>query len=667
MIYVENEYVRTKFEECGDIFEIARKRGGCKEIADLVIGMDIETYNTEEDGWIYSIATCVEGKTAVFRYIEEWAAFMEYLKEIIEYKLRVYVFNLSYEYMYMGQYLHSQWKVKKSLFVGGKKPLKIEYENGIILQDAYRLFQKKLEGATKGLPHEKRPGDIDHTAYHSPGKMLSPREYDYIVRDVAGLYEAITELRLRHGWRVGEIPLTNTSIVLMEMNRSTSNDAEYKKIRNKLVLNKEMLGIAYRTMGGGDTHGSRFYRGKVVKGCNMVDIKSAHPGQQLRQLYPGGQPWIMRNVTRGGVESLRRRGYGWIGKAILVGVFVKEGNPDPAISMSKVTNGRGVGEVDNGRLLDGEIITLYMDSNDWIRIMEGYDIEEVFFEILVCFRLRRLPRAFRETVFKWFKVKEMGKGTSEYAFYKVCVNSIFGACALKGIREEYEIDYESLEVKKRSWEEHLKLSTEEEVRKSQWQRLPYLWGLWTSSLTRLQLWETIKAIGWSRVLYWDTDSVYYRGKKSGAVEEINKRHRDECEALGITIEREGKEPVFIGSLTDDYEEDEYGLEEFKFLHAKCYGYRTKDGVKYTIAGVNKAKAKEAMGDDLNNFHEGKYISDAGGQKLTYYLRTLEERQLDGVMTHTASYIYMQPRDYLIGPVFKEEAEIMIYGGFSYDD
>ena len=79
------------------------------------------------------------------------------------------------------------------------------------------------------------------------------------------------------------------------------------------------------------------------------------------------------------------------------------------------------------------------------------------------------------------------KGSPDYMFSKICVNTIFGACAQKTVRDEYtmEICEEGITGERKSWEENLNGMTDEKVLKTQTNKFPFLWGLWTASLTRL--------------------------------------------------------------------------------------------------------------------------------------------------------------------------------------
>ena len=71
---------------------------------DVTATFDIETTNTDTDGFAYSWQTCIGGEVIVPRYFEDWAEMLETLvdKWGINEKNRfvLYVHNLGYEHQY---------------------------------------------------------------------------------------------------------------------------------------------------------------------------------------------------------------------------------------------------------------------------------------------------------------------------------------------------------------------------------------------------------------------------------------------------------------------------------------------------------------------------------------------------------------------------------------
>ncbi len=78
------------------------------------------------------------------------------------------------------------------------------------------------------------------------------------------------------------------------------------------------------------------------------------------------------------------------------------------------------------------------------------------------------------------------------------MNTIYGATAQKQIRDEYTADIgDTIEFEKLSWEKNLDDMTDDEVTKAQTKKntFPFLWGLWTASLTPAPAVAAVKDCG----------------------------------------------------------------------------------------------------------------------------------------------------------------------------
>lgn len=645
-----------------------RRRRGKRYYVNLTATLDIETTNTEEDGFAYSFAMNIGGINMVVRYIEE-------LEEVIDGLidswslggsdyLSIYIHNLGYEYQYMAQILHEDWTIKNALYTKARQALYLRFGNGIEFRDSLKLFQKSLAGATKGCKHPKLKGDLDYSVYRTPDTPLTQQEFDYIVNDVQGLYEAIERLKAEHDYNAATIPLTNTSMVIEEVNRHLHTGEVQRAIR-ALSLGKHELELAYHCMAGGDTHGTRWRASRTYENCNSYDLKSAHPSEQALWKFPAGEPFLLpEDVEENELNTLIDEGYGWLGKVYLENIQVRPECPNPTLSLSKTEAVEGLRGLDNGRVLGADAAFAYLDSNDYQRFREAYTYADFCGVDILVFKLEYLPDEFREAVFEKFRVKESAEDGPERVFAKVCVNTIFGACAQKTVRDEYDILFEEvMERSKIKWEDKLAAMEDEAVIKTQQKKFPFLWGLWTSSLSRLRLWELQKAVGWERLIYWDTDSVKYEGAKLPAVDHYNQRVIDQCIARNaVAVNRRGK-TVYIGVAEDEHPTVDYGYRRFRFLHAKCYAAEAWDGESYsietTIAGVGKEQGKKALDGNIDTLADGLYIADAGGQALTYVDVPVRSRTDFKRRTRTASYIIMRPREYLVNAERPEAIKDMV--------
>ena len=622
---------------------------------DVTATLDIETTNTEDDGYLYTIQFNIGGQNVLFRYVEDFMQFMDWLGDELrlddERRLIFHIHNLGYEQFYLIQALSAEWGEPNILLTRPHKPLSMRWHNGIEFRDSLKLFQKSLARATVGCEHVKLSGDLDYRVYRTPDTPLSPTEWNYCINDVQGLYEAIERLKQERGYNAATLPMTNTSMVILAVNRECRKDGKVRRAMDELRLNKEDMRLAYKCMAGGDTHGTRWRAGRTYENCNSYDLKSAHPSQQILDVFPAGSPTRLDGLQDEEMLQLYiEEGYGWLGQVFIRDFRVRPECPDPTISYSKCAETEDEYGLDNGRLLGAGGAMVYMDSNDYQRFREAYECEEFIGVEILVFKLRPLPQTFRDAILKFFRVKESAEDGPDRNFAKICVNTIFGACAQKTVRDEYTLNMDDMKVYHLDWEKNLDDKDDGDVWKSQTNKFPFLWGLWTASLSRLKLWNLIKTIGWKKAIYWDTDSCKYEGEKVPEVEAVyNAAIRKRCEERGaVVVNRKGKE-VYIGSAEDEHPTVEYGYRRFRFLHAKCYAAESWDGEKYvvesTIAGVGKTEGKVALGGDIDNLRDGLYIANAGGLKLVYHPRQLETRTRWSRPTMVGSYIYMSDRDY----------------------
>lgn len=620
---------------------------------DVTATFDIETTNSDTDGFAYSWQTCIGGEVIVPRYFEDWAEMLEILvdKWYISSKQRMvlYVHNLGYEHQYIVQLLSARWGLADSLYTKSRKPLYLRFDNGIEFRDSFKLFQKSLARTTEGCMHEKLAGDLDYRVYRTPDTPLNDTEFAYCVNDVLGLYEAIERLKKEHGYNQATIPYTNTGMVIEAVRKEILPDRKCMNAIAVLKLDRDQMRLAYNCMAGGDTHGTRWRAGRVYHNCNSYDFKSAHPSQQLLWKFPAGEPITMpADLQESRLQGLIKLGYGWIGKLLIVNPQIKPECPDPCISFSKCPEVRGLTELDNGRVLGADALFVYADSNDYQRITDGYTYNSIVAVESVAFRLDYLPESFRRAIYEKFRVKESEKGSPDYMFSKICVNTIFGACAQKTIRDEYVCNPDTMECTHSAWQKTLSDKSDEDVSKSQDKKFSFLWGLWTASMSRIKLWEMLKRVGWEKVIYWDTDSCKYEGEKQASMDDYNAVIRAQCEARHCVVEKKDGTKVYIGVAEDEHPADRYGMLQFKFLHAKCYACVDADGtIESTIAGVNKKAGVKALDGSIDNLRDGLLISPAGGQCLAYHDEPIRCRTDFAKATVSASWVVMTPREYRV--------------------
>lgn len=664
MIYIRGVKTRNAVEEYFNVTRrfpcvgaLKSRRAKLSYMADFCT-LDIETTTEDEEcGYMYIWQMTVGRYACSGRTWDQLQALLSSLvKECgldYEKRLIVYVHNLSYEAFYLSQLMTASFGLPEMLCPESRKPLTMIFKNGLEFRDSYKLLQKSLDKATNGLAHHKLVGGLDYKVRRTPSTYMTSDELAYCLYDVVGLREAILKLYKDHDYTTATVPLTNTGIVRESVLASVNKDRRFRAIRHETTPDRDQLVLLIMSMAGGDTHGSRFFAGMTIDNCNMVDIKSAHPSQMLLEKYPCGKlKTVKETMTIDRVLRLSSQYAFWM-ILHLENVIIKPECANPTISFAKTIEISDNYQLDNGRILYANYLDLPCDSNDLYRIVHSYDFDEAktIIKMPIMSKLAFLPDSIRHVILQWFVNKEntVDKDSFDYMFNKICINTIYGCCAQKPARDnhEYRALDDGIENVNTHWSKVLAEMSDEDYNKLFTERtLPFIWGTWTSSMTRLQLYIMQKQIGWSNVLYWDTDSIYYRGNKQDCISCFNVNKIKQVVERNAVVTNYKGEKVYIGTFEDDFPTEKYGIYKFRFLHAKCYGKVTKKGLQWTIAGVSKNCAKVAL-KDISDLRDGYYIPHAGGMKVKYVSSPIKTIERDGVKFATASYIIMTPRDYKV--------------------
>ena len=170
------------------------------------------------------------------------------------------------------------------------------------------------------------------------------------------------------------------------------------------------------------------------------------------------------------------------------------------------------------------------------------------------------------------------------------LNGCYGMFVQKPTHEAYEVDYDKIDevediynpIKNpKSIQEQL-----DKYYKSRMSFLVYQCGTAVTASAKYELYQYIKVIGYDKVLYCDTDSIFYLKDEETekAIEALNAEHNKRAEQLGAYIEDINGKRIYY-----DVFEPEDDCKAFKQLHAKCYGVvieeKDVDKLKATIAGV----------------------------------------------------------------------------------
>ena len=565
-----------------------------------------------------------------------------------------WIHNLSYEFAFLINFL----TVKKIFARTPHKPMYVifnEFPN-VTFKCSYILTNLSLAQWGKQLGLQKLD-TLDYTEkIRTPYTELDPDELDYCSRDCEIVFRGIKD-HLQHYKDVWDIPNTSTGKIRRVVKKLVTNDYEYMKDMHKCI---PADAIEYKrfqdVFAGGYTHSNRKYTGQIIDtGGEHVDFASSYPYSILAYKYPLNK-WSYMGTRLPDPKTFEYRAY--IMKLHFKNIHSISWNTYISSSKSRSThtvydNGRVIAACTEDKDDPGEL-WITCTEQDYITICNNYEWDSV--ESLgtwVCHK-RYLPTIFIDYILKLYEDKTMLKGVDpvRYAISKQYINSCFGmmVTSLFSSQVLFNID------KPEQW--YMDELTPEQVNKELdklrvWYNkkyfLSYPVGCWITAYSRRRLWEAMEKID-SRVLYCDTDSIFYTGHYDWT--DFNKRTDARLKAAmdyhGIDFERTrpaDPDGVIHPLGQFDYEEP---WERFISMGAKKYLEERKGRLYMTVAGINKG-AVDCLDGKIENFKDG-FIFDKDHpsvHKLEHAYLTDMKRVIypDGFVSDLKYGINMRPTGY----------------------
>ena len=570
-----------------------------------------------------------------------------------------WIHNLAYEFAFLINFL----TVKKVFARTPHNPMYVifnEYPN-ITFKCSYILTNLSLKQWGKQLGLDKLD-TLDYTEkIRTPYTELTQDELDYCSRDCEIVFRGIKD-HLDHYKDVWDIPNTSTGKIRRVVKKIVTHDYEYMKDMHKCIpKDAEEYRRFQDIFAGGYTHSNRKYTGKIVAdgGGEHVDFASSYPYSILAFRYPLNK-WSYMGKRLPDPDTFEYRAY--IIKLHFKNIRAISWNT--YISSDKSSSTHTL--YDNGRIISaysddpdnpGEL-RIMCTEQDYITICNNYEWDEIESEgTWVCHK-RYLPTIFIDYILKLYEDKTMLKGVDpvRYAISKQYINSCFGMMVTSLFSASVLFDIDRPE---QWYMEELtadRVNTELEKLKVWYNKkyfLSYPVGCWITAYSRRRLFEAIEQPGLDgRVLYCDTDSIFYKGHYDWT--EFNKRTDARLKAAMEyhEIDFERTRPADpdgvihpLGQFT--YEEK---WDRFKSLGAKKY-LEERDGKLYmTVAGVNKG-AVECLGGNMENFRAGfKFDKDHESvHKLQHtYLTDMKPVVYpDGFYSDLRYGINMRPTGYML--------------------
>lgn len=655
-------------------------RGDNKSYNDIIVGADTETSklhpNIINNGKPEKVKNYVVAWTISLRSYDKnivtlWgrrpSELVECLKKIRNilsgYYIYIYIHNLAYDWVFLRKFLIKEFgNPTKQLNTNPHYPISIQFECGIVLKDSLILAQRSLEkwALDMNVEHQKAVGLWEYDKIRSQDEYFSTDNLKYIENDTLSLVECIQVLMNQLKKNISTMPYTATGIPREDV-RKIGKDFQAKKHFNDMVPDYKVYRILEMVFHGGFTHANRHIIEVILQNIVCRDEASAYPFVMITEKFPMERFTCLANKS---IDYILRNSseYAFIFKLILNKPELKNYfNPMPALQFSKCVKCINP-IVDNGRILSAEYVEIYLNEVDLSVIAEQYDFEGHICTDVYAAHKDYLPRWFTDYIFKCFYDKTMLKGGDPvlYALAKAKLNSLYGMCVQKNIKETLIEDYETGEY---IIEEN---SDPEEIYNTYIKKrgtiLPYQWGVWVTSYAFRNIFDIGACVADDGIwAYTDTDSVYSDKWDEIKIQAYNDRCKKKLLDNGYgPVVNNGRE-YWLGICEID------GVyEEFKTLGAKRYVTRADGKLKITVAGVPKKKGGLCLNDDIGNFKKG-FIFDGvtTGKLMHTYIFTDEIEYINGI--EVGDSIDLTPCDYELDSIelFQmhwdvEETNIQIY-------
>lgn len=646
---------------------------------DAPCSFDIESTSFTENGQkratMYEWSFCIYGLVMIGRTWEEWEHVMlglaAYYHTDPNYRLRIYVHNLSFEFGFFGY----RWKWEKVFAVDVLKPVSAVLQIGIEFRCSYILsgYSLAMLGDQLLKYHvRKLEGDLDYDLPRHSNTPLTAQEIAYCIADVRVVVAYIQEcIEAEKG--LGRIPLTKTGYVRRYCRNMCLPDGkcyQYVKLMERLTLTVPEYRQLRRGYQGGFTHANARYVGEVVHDVTSYDFTSSYPYALISEKYPMTKARLIDNISKEEFyKSLKLY-------CCLFDVTFYDLEPvisqDYYLSSSRCWNRVGA-DIYNGRVVSAAQISTTLTEQDFDIIRQVYKWSRMEIQNFRRYQRAYLPKPFVESILQLYQDKTQLKGVSgkeaEYMISKGMLNSAYGMTVTDIARDEY--------IFPEFWEDPKPADLEKSIEKYNTDKKRFLhfpWGVWCCAYARHNLWEGILAAG-SDYVYADTDSIkilngekhldFIEGYNRKVMEKLRKAmayHDLPFEAVTPKTIKGKEKPLGVWDLDGKYD-------RFKTLGAKRYMVEELQAgpeelpndpdhqMSLTVSGLNKVFTmpylrKQYGSNDaiFDAFDFGLYVPpEMTGKHAHTYIRHMEGELTDyngEVYPYSeASGVHLQASDY----------------------
>lgn len=580
-------------------------------------------------------------------------------KNIMADVVYIFVHNLPWDWMFMRRFIMEEFgKPKKQLNVKSHYPITIQFNNGIVLRDSLILAGVSLErwGNNLNVEHKKAIGEWNYELIRNQNTDHSENELRYIEFDTLAGVECLNKLADNLGDTLVSLVYTSTGIVRRRM-RKKGRECYAKNIFNRQLLTYEEYRILEHVFHGGFTHANRGIIGWIKNKVTCYDFKSSYPYCMLVEKYPCEAYMKMSKTYQ--VEDILKQSdkYSFIFKLVLVKpTLIDPIYPMPSLQFSKcITSINAI--KDNGRILCADYVEIYLNEIDLQVIAQQYKYDEAYCVDVRVAMKDYLPRWFRDEVWEIFKekceleyqIKVLKSGDiSLYNIKKAQLNSLYGMCVTKAIKDEIREIYEDSEedISGEYYLDDIDYKKEfDKYNKNRNNILPYVWGVYVTSYAMLHLFQLSECINdvnhhW---LYSDTDSIYSDNWNEYKIKGYNAEVKQKLINAGYGSVKIKDREYWIGIADLDGTYDKF------ITHgAKRYATETNGKIKITVAGVPKKYGAQCL-RSIEDFKEGFIFYGQGTGKNTHtYI--YNKIHVDHNGNEIADSIDLTPADYTLSSV-----------------
>lgn len=554
--------------------------------------MYVWTMTVFDDGYVYFGRTWEDFRTFLLM-IKEAYFLNENLRAII------YVHNLPYD-----SHFFLPWLNVTDLFaLDSHTPLSAEVDHCFEFKCSLALSSMKLETIGKDIEFDKL--SYNYALRRHWKTELTENEWRYCMRDVIILnIYLLQQIKENHN-KITAIAKTKTGIERRACRQICKPDKDHNKMYHKCkVKDIELMNDLQTAFQGGYTHANRLHCNAVLDFVYSYDISSDYPSQIVKQKFPVTAFRRMHKID--GVPNPGK--YASLMKITFKGL--RANTYHSIISTSKIIHWAAPASavVDNGRLVEYEgLVTLWITEMDYINICMFYNCDWYFIHDLFRAEKGYLSSAFVCHVLELYYNKTTMKGNPDpyikilYALSKVMINSTYGMCVTRVLRESwvYEIMEDCVKWEAQQIDPQVLL---DKYNKSKSNFLVFQWGVWITAYARHDLLRTIREIcdraetfdedgrPVDVVVYCDTDSIKLlnAGKYHDIFEQFD---RENNEMMERAMKHHGLDPETYRPKNGDGEECPLGVFDyeanpidktlpsyryFKTLGAKRYVYSYVD-------------------------------------------------------------------------------------------